>query len=151
MDGAGGALCFLSIWRFCQGSVKSLRLAVQILLLLSQNGRAYLDVWCLCPLSSCAARNACKALGIEQVVVNQTAVHTQVCELVEGALGIKGKDRAPFFMTPHIVKGWDSTTHFFSLLFLLVTQERLHSCKIHYCMHSFMGASFIFQALLFLL
>jgi len=40
------------------------------------------------------ATNACKALGIEQVVVNQTAVHTQVCELVEGALGIKGKDFA---------------------------------------------------------
>lgn len=37
------------------------------------------------------ATSTCAALGIEQITVDQTEVHSQVCNLVEKAAGIEGK------------------------------------------------------------
>eukprot|EP00668_Euglena_longa_P040437 GGOE01053249.1.p1 GENE.GGOE01053249.1~~GGOE01053249.1.p1 ORF type:complete len:293 (-),score=49.20 GGOE01053249.1:305-1183(-) len=40
------------------------------------------------------ATSLCTALGVEQISVDQTEVHTQVCGIVEKAIGITGKDFA---------------------------------------------------------
>lgn len=40
------------------------------------------------------ATTLCTALGVEQITVDQTEVHTQVCGIVEKAIGITGKDFA---------------------------------------------------------